>query len=277
MELFDAERQVIDAAESLATALGDNPNHTVAAAAMDTAGRIHTGVNVHHFTGGPCAELVVLGVAAAAGAGPLVTIAAAGDGGRGLIPPCGRCRQTLLDLHPDVLVAVPDEPGTALRPIRRLLPDTYHHPDSDARRVVRFNKRHYQAMASGEKTSTIRYDDPLPLGSVPLLLRGRRAASDAERHGHCGGAAPAGPDDARRGEAAHRRHHRRAPDRPEVPLSGSAGGCDGRRRLLHRGAGVVPSPLDRGETLCDLWPPSGSHSKHPRIGSESSLSRTFAG
>ncbi|BCW35129.1 hypothetical protein StoSoilA2_11850 [Arthrobacter sp. StoSoilA2] len=82
---LDMERRVIEAAEVLARSLGSDPNHTVAAAAMDTNGRIHTAVNVHHFTGGPCAELVALGVAATVGAGPLVAMAAAGDGGRGLI------------------------------------------------------------------------------------------------------------------------------------------------------------------------------------------------
>ena len=70
MKLFDSERRVIEAAERLAARLGGDRNRTVAAAAMDTAGRIHEAVNVYHFAGGPCAELVVLGVAAAAGAGP---------------------------------------------------------------------------------------------------------------------------------------------------------------------------------------------------------------
>lgn len=164
MKLFESERRVVEAAQRLAATLGADPNHTVAAAAMDTAGRIHTGVNVYHFTGGPCAELVVLGVAAALDAGPLVTIAAAGDGGRGLLPPCGRCRQTLLDLHPDILVAVPSEDGPQLRPIRKLLADTYHFPDAAPRRVVRFHKRYYEPIVSGEKTTTIRCDDPIALG-----------------------------------------------------------------------------------------------------------------
>ncbi|WP_150460034.1 ASCH domain-containing protein [Nesterenkonia ebinurensis] len=166
MEPNASERRVIETAETLARTLGDDENHTVASAAMDTSGRIHTGVNVYHFTGGPCAELVVLGVAAAAGAGPLVTIAAAGDEGRGLIPPCGRCRQVLLDIHSNVMVAVPTAAGPQMRPIRKLLPDTYVWPDSSTQQVVRFNKRYYAAVAAGEKTSTIRYDDPLAPGPV---------------------------------------------------------------------------------------------------------------
>jgi len=164
MKISDSGRRVVEAAERLAATLGSDPNHTVAAAAMDTAGRIHEAVNVYHFTGGPCAELVALGVAATAGAGPLVTIAAAGDGGRGLIPPCGRCRQALLDLHPDVHVAVPTGDGPALRPIRKLLPDTYFFPDADARRIVRFDTHDYEAIATARKTSIVRHDDPIALG-----------------------------------------------------------------------------------------------------------------
>ncbi|MFE9605505.1 hypothetical protein [Streptomyces hokutonensis] len=164
IKLSESGRRVVVAAERLAATLGNDPNHTVAAAAMDTAGRIHEAVNVYHFTGGPCAELVALGVAATAGAGPLVTIAAAGDRGRGLIPPCGRCRQALLDLHPDVQVAVPTDDGPAMRPIRKLLPDTYFFPDADARRIVRFDKHDYEAVATARKTSTVRHDETIGPG-----------------------------------------------------------------------------------------------------------------
>ncbi|SEC45208.1 cytidine deaminase [Streptomyces sp. 3213] len=164
IKLSESARRVVEAAERLAATLGTDSNHTVAAAAMDTAGRIHEAVNVYHFTGGPCAELVALGVAATAGAGPLVTIAAAGDRGRGLIPPCGRCRQALLDLHPDVQVAVPTDDGPVLRPIRMLLPDTYFFPDADARRIVRFDKHDYEAVATARKTSTVRHDETIGPG-----------------------------------------------------------------------------------------------------------------
>lgn len=166
MEPLESERRVIEAAESLARTLGRDANHTVAAAAMDTNGRIHKAVNVYHFTGGPCAELVTLGVAATAQAGPLVTMAAAGDGGRGLIPPCGRCRQVMLDLHPDLLVAVPSTAGPQMRPIAKLLADTYFFPDGDAERVFRFNKRYYDVIVSGQKTSSVRWDEQIAPGPV---------------------------------------------------------------------------------------------------------------
>ena len=164
MKPLESEFAVIAAAEALARTLIENPGHTVAAAALDTAGHIYTGVNVAHFTGGPCAELVALGVAAATGAGPLVAIAAAGDRSRGLIPPCGRCRQVLLDLHPDIVVAVPTPQGPRMRVIGKLLPDTYFFPDANAARVLRFNKRYYDDVASGMKTSTVRWDEHVKVG-----------------------------------------------------------------------------------------------------------------
>jgi cytidine deaminase len=132
MELLESEKRVIAAAAELSATLGNDPTHTVAAAAMDSHGRIHTAVNVHHFTGGPCAELVVLGVAAAAASGPLVMIAAAGGGGRELLAPCGRCRQVIVDLHPDARIAIPTDEGAEVVPILTLLPSAYRQPDLTA-------------------------------------------------------------------------------------------------------------------------------------------------
>ena len=162
MGLFDSELQVIAAAKSLAASLDTDRNHTVAAAVMDTRGNIHSGVNVHHFTGGPCAELVAIGNAAAAGAGPLVTIAAAGDDGRGLMSPCGRCRQVILDLHPDALVAIPganQADGVDIAAISALLPCSYRRPESAPQRLLRFHARYFNAISSGHKNLTARWNE----------------------------------------------------------------------------------------------------------------------
>ena len=91
-------------------------------------------------------------------------MAAAGDRGRGLIPPCGRCRQIMLDLHPDILVAVPTPDGPRMRPIAKMLPDTYFFPDARAERVFRLNKRYYEAVADGTKTSSVRWDERASTG-----------------------------------------------------------------------------------------------------------------
>ncbi|WP_243074904.1 ASCH domain-containing protein [Microbacterium sp. SS28] len=170
MEPLPSELRVIEEAEALARTLGDDPNHTVAAVALDAWGRLHHAVNVFHFTGGPCAELVALGAAATAGAGPLVAIAAAGDRGRGLIPPCGRCRQVMLDHHPDFLVAVPTEDGPRMRPITKLLPDAYVFPDADAVRLFRLNKRYRHSVENGTKTSSVRWDESWSTGRVVIYF-----------------------------------------------------------------------------------------------------------
>jgi cytidine deaminase len=102
------ETTLIQTATTTINSIPPSSTHSVASAALSHSGQIFTGVNVYHFTGGPCAELVVLGVAAAAGAGrgQLSHIVAVGNGGRGVVNPCGRCRQVLRDLQPGVRVVV---------------------------------------------------------------------------------------------------------------------------------------------------------------------------
>ena len=99
--MLEEEQLVVAAQEALASVATDD-RHTVAAAARNADGEVFTGVNVFHFTGGPCAELVVLGVAA--GRAPFVSMVAVKQSG--VVPPCGRCRQVLFDYFPDLQVVV---------------------------------------------------------------------------------------------------------------------------------------------------------------------------
>lgn len=162
---------VLGAARELAATLGNDDNHTVAAAAMDMDGRIHTGVNQYHFTGGPCAELVVLGNAAAAGAGPLVTMVAVGSKRDGrVLAPCGRCRQVLLDNHPDCAVLVPDGDQIRNVPVQRLLPFGFVHPDAAPARFLRLNGRYHDAVVAGEKTHSLRWQESVHRGRITLLF-----------------------------------------------------------------------------------------------------------
>ncbi|MFD3486476.1 cytidine deaminase family protein [Streptomyces sp. NPDC058665] len=121
----DLDHELVDAATRLIVARAKGDDHTVACAARDRDGRIVTGLNVYHFTGGPCAELVTIGAAAAVGAYDLVTVVAVGSDGRSVLPPCGRCRQVLLDYFPRVDVIVPTEDGLRTVPVRELLPYAY--------------------------------------------------------------------------------------------------------------------------------------------------------
>jgi cytidine deaminase len=129
-ELVDQE--LVQAATRVAGTWCRSENHTVAAAARAADGRVVTGVNAFHFTGGPCAELVVIGAAAAQGAYDLVAIVAVGDRDRGVLPPCGRCRQVLLDYFPSIRVIVGTGDRLRAVPIADLLPDSYVWADHQA-------------------------------------------------------------------------------------------------------------------------------------------------
>lgn len=103
----------------LAATLEDDSNHIVAATALDLDGNVHVGVGSHRvINDGPCAELVVLGIAASTHADWLATVVAVGDGCRGVVPFCGQCSQVKLDQHPDICVLVPIKSAS----IRELLP-----------------------------------------------------------------------------------------------------------------------------------------------------------
>jgi cytidine deaminase len=122
VDLSSDDLALVRSAEEIVTTYGDGESHTTAGAARGVDGRIVTGLNVYHFTGGPCAELVVIGAAVAQGVHGLRAITAVGDGGRGVLNPCGRCRQVLFDYYPNITVII--STGTDLKavPIADLLP-----------------------------------------------------------------------------------------------------------------------------------------------------------
>ncbi|MFC8869472.1 cytidine deaminase [Streptomyces sp. NPDC057148] len=124
-QLRPVDQELVEAAAHVARTRCRGDNHTMAAAARARDGRIVTAVNAYHFTGGPCAELVVIGAAAAQGAYELDTIVAVGDRDRGIVPPCGRCRQVLLDYFPALKVIVGGGDRARAVPVADLLPETY--------------------------------------------------------------------------------------------------------------------------------------------------------
>lgn len=119
-QLVELARSVIDANTDAGP--GEGGVHTMGAAVRALDGRMFAGVNLYHFTGGPCAELVTLGAARAAGARELTTIVAVGNHGRGPIGPCGRDRQVLLDYHPSIRVVLPTAVGVRSVTIADLMP-----------------------------------------------------------------------------------------------------------------------------------------------------------
>jgi cytidine deaminase len=117
LELIEFARQIVDANTD-----GEDGVHTMGAAVRAAGGRMYGGINVYHFTGGPCAELVALGHARACGARQLATIVAVGNCGRGPVGPCGRDRQILFDYHPGIRVILPSSEGIRSVRITDLMP-----------------------------------------------------------------------------------------------------------------------------------------------------------
>lgn len=120
VELVEVARRTIESSTDAGP--DEDGIHTMGAAVRADDGRIFAGVNLYHFTGGPCAELVALGAARAGGATGVTHIVAVGNHGRGPIGPCGRDRQVLFDYYPGVRVILPTVDGPMSVTIEELLP-----------------------------------------------------------------------------------------------------------------------------------------------------------
>ena len=117
---------LVQSASEMLARSGDGDNHTVAASIYTGDGTITSGMNLYHFTGGPCAEIVALARLVSGGgrAKPLAIVAVA-DRERGVIAPCGRCREVLADYCPEIQVVLRTEDGIRAVPLTALLPYRY--------------------------------------------------------------------------------------------------------------------------------------------------------
>lgn len=128
VELVDLARRTIDATTDAGP--DEDGVHTMGAAVRAGDGATFVGVNLYHFTGGPCAELVALGAARAAAATDITHIVAVGNHGRGVCSPCGRDRQVFVDYYPHLRVLVPGPGGGPISVLADdLLPVSYAHPE----------------------------------------------------------------------------------------------------------------------------------------------------
>ena len=98
-------------------------HHTVGCALRCRNGRVFRGVNCDGIHGS-CAEYITIGMAISAGERDFDTIVAVHEKHlNGVIPPCGNCRQMMLEYCPDVYVIVNDEEGNLIKvKARDLLP-----------------------------------------------------------------------------------------------------------------------------------------------------------
>ena len=124
-ELTETDRLLISKGLQVLAANYDDGiyNHTVGCALLCKNGHIYQGVNCDGIHGS-CAEYVTMGMAISAGEREFDTIVAVHEKHmNGVIPPCGNCRQMLLEYCPDIQVIVNDEQGRLIKVrARDLLP-----------------------------------------------------------------------------------------------------------------------------------------------------------
>lgn len=118
-EINERDKGLIAAAlEVLAAAFDDGVyNHTVGCALLCKNGRVYRGVNCDGIHGS-CAEYVTVGIAISAGEKEkdFDTIVAVHEKHLNcVIPPCGNCRQMMVEYNPDIKVIVNDENGKLIK------------------------------------------------------------------------------------------------------------------------------------------------------------------
>jgi cytidine deaminase len=118
----DDDRLLALAAEAAASAYAPYSGLRVGAAALARDGRVFTGVNVENASYGLslCAERSALAHAVAEGIRPGDVEALAVTA-----PPCGACRQWLVELAPDRVVYVRPDGSRAVATPAELLPDAF--------------------------------------------------------------------------------------------------------------------------------------------------------
>jgi cytidine deaminase len=126
-ELDDRDQELIAAAAEVIRRNFDGNRHSVGAAVLCDSGKTYAGVNVDSCGYGPCAEPIALGTAISKGERRFLTIVAV-FGGRPdypVMPPCGNCRQLLLDYAPDALVILPVNGRAVKVKVTDLIPAPY--------------------------------------------------------------------------------------------------------------------------------------------------------
>jgi cytidine deaminase len=108
--------------------------HQIGAVILDGNGRVFTGIHVEAMVGraSVCAEAVALGKAREAGATDLRLVLAVrhpkpGEADRRIrtVPPCGLCRELLLDYGPALRAVIATPEGLVTVPLAELLPYKY--------------------------------------------------------------------------------------------------------------------------------------------------------
>ncbi|WP_020615514.1 cytidine deaminase [Paenibacillus daejeonensis] len=131
-ELTNQDYELIDRAKEIIETNFDTKTYiyTVGSAIRSKSGEVFTGINCDGIHGS-CAEFISMGAARAAGVREFDTIVAVYKNAPNcLLPPCGNCRQMLLEYSPHIKVILNNESQKMIKvEIQDLLPLAYVHND----------------------------------------------------------------------------------------------------------------------------------------------------
>lgn len=169
--ISDALRHLTRETTHNAQQWNDAENHTVAAGLLTESGRIIAGLNTYHFLGGPCGEIAALSNhAAQAPADPIVAVAAVYGPTGAVIAPCGKCRQVLFDISPEIRCVVREPNGLTERTVSDLLPLAYDWRHAEQPQRIYMWEGYEAVIRSGQKRQTIRVDDPFQPGAATIVF-----------------------------------------------------------------------------------------------------------
>ena len=120
----DPYEDAIEAARRLIASRGKEGRHHVAATVLTDSGAAYTANHLESVIGRAsiCAEAVAVGMAAAAEGGAEIVFSVAVNQRGEVIPPCGLCRELLLDFGPGSSIAAPSEDGVDILSLAELVP-----------------------------------------------------------------------------------------------------------------------------------------------------------
>ncbi|MEU6828765.1 hypothetical protein ABZ894_08950 [Nocardia beijingensis] len=109
-------------------------HHQIGAVVLDSNGHYHDGIHLEAMIGraSTCAEACALANGVMAGTHGLSMVVAVRHPKPSepeqvpkIVPPCGLCRELLLDYAPDILVVLPDAQAFQIVPLGEMLPHKY--------------------------------------------------------------------------------------------------------------------------------------------------------
>jgi len=126
-ELNESDMELVKAAREVLERNYKKGRHTKGAAVRAPSGKIYCGINVEGCAYGPCAEAIALGAALTGGEGTVNTVVTVRKREERfpVVPPCGTCRQLLVDYAPQAFVILAEGEKLYKVPVRELLPESY--------------------------------------------------------------------------------------------------------------------------------------------------------